>query len=187
MPEDLTWRRTSTRLLVDRWPWLRLHEDDVTLPNGHQIDGFLRLEGRDYATIFAVTPDGEALFVRQFKYGPGRSAVQLPGGYLEEGEAAETAARRELLEETGFEAAEWLALGSFAVDGNRGMGRAHFFLARSATQVGPPDPGVDEDPELVLVPLAEVGGLLVSDEIAELSPLACSALALIRLGFTTPL
>jgi len=58
--------------------------------------------------------------------------LQLPAGYLEDGEEPEACARRELLEETGYVADEWESLGAYCPDGNRGFGQAPFFLARGA-------------------------------------------------------
>ncbi|MBN2305081.1 MAG: NUDIX hydrolase, partial [Anaerolineae bacterium] len=51
----------------------------------------------------------------------------------------EQAARRELLEETGQQADDWRCLGRFFINGNRGCGASHIFLARQAKQVAPPD------------------------------------------------
>jgi len=179
---DTRWKRVRERLLLDRRPWLRVYEDAVELPDGRRIDDFLRVESRDYATVFAVTEDGQVLFVRQYKYGPDRVALQLPAGYLEDGEAPEMGARRELLEETGYAATTWEPLGTYSPDGNRGFGRAHFFLARGARWVQEADPGDLEELTLASVPLAEVPGLLTSGQMVETSPVACVALALARLG-----
>lgn len=178
---DSAWTRRATRLVLDRWPWLRVHEDDVELPNGRRLDGFLRVEGRDHAEIFAITADQRVVLVRQYKPGPQRVVLQVPAGYLEADETAEACARRELLEETGYAATAWEHLGSYGVDGNRGFGTAHLFLARDVEFQQPADPGDDEDLELLQVPLAQVPALLTSGEISEVGPVACVALALIRL------
>ena len=183
---DRRWRRLRETLLLDRRPWLRVFEDAVELPDGRRIADFLRVESRDYATVFAVTEpeteDAQVLFVRQYKYGPDRVALQLPAGYLEDDEPPEAGARRELLEETGYAAAQWEPLGTYSPDGNRGFGHAHFFLARGAQRIQEADPGDLEELTLELVPLADVPGLLASDEMVETSPVACVALALARLG-----
>jgi ADP-ribose pyrophosphatase len=179
---DGAWRRLASRLLLDRSPWLRVFADDVELPDGRRIEGYLRVDGRPYAAVFAVTEDQRAVFIRGYKYGPNRGCVQLPAGYLEEGEAPEAAARRELLEETGYQAQQWEDLGACYPDGNRGFGVAHFFLARAARAVQAPDSGDLEEVTVRTVPLAEIPALLASGEMVELSSVACVALALTRLG-----
>lgn len=180
--EPHAWRRLRSLLLLDRSPWLRVFADDVQLPSGLQIDGYLRVEGREYAQIFALTDDGRVPLIRQFKYGLSRVVTQLPAGYLEVGETPEVCARRELLEETGYEAAAWDYLGSHAQDGNRGFGVGHSFLARGARAVRAPDPGPDEQIEVTLVPLAGLAETMASEAMGEMGPLAGIALALIRLG-----
>jgi ADP-ribose pyrophosphatase len=106
--------------LLDRSPWLRVWEEDVLLPNGHRIDGYIRSTGRDYAVVFALMQDGSAPMVRQYKHGMGETSLDLPAGYLDEGEEPLAAARRELREETGVTAETWRSLGSLVVDTNRG-------------------------------------------------------------------
>lgn len=126
------WSVLSARPLLDRSPWLRVWEEDVLLPNGHRIDGYIRSTGRDYAVVFALMQDGTAPMVRQYKHGMGGTSLDLPAGYLDEGEEPLAAARRELQEETGVTAEMWRSLGSLVVDTNRGGTSAHLFLALGA-------------------------------------------------------
>ncbi len=156
--------------------------DDVQLPDGRQIDGFLRIDSRPYAVIFAVTADEQALFVEGYRYGPGRRCLQLPAGYLEDSEAPEACAQRELSEETGYVACDWEHLGTFCPDGNRGFGQAHFFLAQGAEARRALGPGEVEDLTLRRVPLDHVAGLLLRAEFGELTAVAGTGLALARLG-----
>jgi ADP-ribose pyrophosphatase len=175
------WERLSSTLLLDRFPWFRVFADRVRLPSGKEIDGFLRIDSRPYAVVFALTDDGRVLLVEGYKYGPDRVVVQLPAGYLEEGEAPEACARRELLEETGYIATEWERLGTYCPDGNRGFGQAHFFLARGA-RPGPTSE-LDEDEALIVrrVPLNRVREVLLGGELGELTAVAGMGLALARL------
>jgi ADP-ribose pyrophosphatase len=89
--------------------------------------------------------------------------------------------QRELLEETGYVANEWTSLGSFVVDGNRGCGHAHFFLARGARYAQPIDADDLEEQELLLLTRAELTAALAAGEIKVLSWAAIVALALLRL------
>ena len=181
LPPSAGWRRLRSSLLLQRDPWMRVYADDVLLPDGRQVEGYLRVEGRPYATIFALTPNGQVPFLRQYKYGLDRVALQLPAGYLEDGEDAEEGARRELLEETGYGAARWERLGAYRPDGNRGFGTAHFFLALDALPLQAPAAGDLEEATVELVPLEACEALLLSGEVGELAPIACVALALAHL------
>jgi ADP-ribose pyrophosphatase len=131
------WEVLSSRPLLSRPPWLRLWEEDVRLPNGEIIDGYLRSQSRDYAAVFALLEDGTVPMVSQYKHGKGGVSLDLPAGYLDSAdEPPLTAARRELEEETGVIASAWQSLGGLVVDSNRGNTRCHLFLARGAARHG---------------------------------------------------
>ena len=181
MPDALTWKRRRSRLLLDRSPWLRVFADDVELPDGRQVEGYLRVDGRDFAMVFAVTDECTVPFIRQYKYGLDAVPLQLPAGYLEADEPPEDCAKRELLEETGYAAPEWLSLGSYAADGNRRYATGHFFLALHARQVRAAAAGDFGDVRLEVHRLETLDGVLASGEMKELSAIACVALALNRL------
>ena len=66
------------------------------------------------------------------------------------------AAQRELLEETGYSAAEWINLGQYAVDGNRGAGVAHFFLAKGAVKTQEIKADDLEEHQMVLLDRPEI-------------------------------
>lgn len=181
MQEHRRWRRHHSTLLVDRPPWLRVFANDVELPDGRRVPDYLRIEGREYAMVFAVTADQQILLVRQYKYGPDAIILELPAGYREAAELPVACAQRELLEETGYAAAVWHHLGSFVPDGNRGFGRAHLFLARGATVVQAAASGDLEEMTVERLPLDQVPALLQAGALVGLAAAACSALALLQL------
>jgi len=104
------------------------------------------------------------------------------GGFIEPGEPPRTAARRELLEETGHTAATWTSLGRYVVDGNRGAGMAHFFLARGARLRQPPTGGDLEEQELLFLSRHEMQEALKKNKFRSLTWASIVALALNRLG-----
>lgn len=80
------------------------------------------------AGVIAITKDKKVIVGRQFRPGPEREMWEIPGGYVDENEDPESAARRELLEETGYVPGTMLALGEFIRDSYIN-GRWYYFLA----------------------------------------------------------
>src|SRR5512136_717623 len=132
------WQVLRSKELLDRRPWLQVIEQDVQLANGRILEGYLLAQTREYAMTFALTDDGRVPLVQQYKHGAGKLFYDLPAGYLDANEEPLAAARRELLEETGYVSDDWQHLGGGVLDTNRSDARAYMFLARSAHQVSPP-------------------------------------------------
>ncbi len=172
------WRTLARSVLLSRPPWLEVTAERVELHDGTVVEDFLQLRTRDFVMVVAWTEDDRALLVRSYKHGVRRVSLALPAGYIEPDEAAADAAKRELLEETGYAAAAWTPLGSYVVDGNYGMGTEHVFLARGARKVQEPDSGDLEEIELVLVTRGALVAALRSGEVAQLASAAAIALAL---------
>jgi ADP-ribose pyrophosphatase len=89
---------------------LRVRRDVVRLPDGSEaVREYIRHPGA--VLIAALLEDGQIVLERQFRYPHGRDFIELPAGKLEPGEPHLETAKRELLEETGYVAAEWRRLG----------------------------------------------------------------------------
>ena len=159
----------------------RRHLTATVLPDGRVIEDWPWVESREFANVVAVTERGLFLLFRQTKYAVEGTTLGPVGGYLDPGEAPLDAARRELLEETGYEASEWTSLGRYVVDGNRGCGVGHLFLARGARKVAEPEADDLEEQELLLLTRAEVEEQLVAGGLEVLSWAATAALALLAL------
>ncbi len=180
------WRTLRRRLLLNRPPWMTLWEEDVQLPSGYRIEGYLVFEARPYAMVFALTEDGRVPLVYQYKHGLRRMAYDLPAGYLDAEEDPLTCARRELQEETGLCGGEWHYLGSPVVDSNRGPTQAHLFLAVHVSGDGVQHLDPSEYIEVQLLPLADVIERARAGEINGLASVANIFLAvdaLRRMGY----
>jgi ADP-ribose pyrophosphatase len=176
------WKTRARRTVLDLSPWLTVESHDVELPDGSIVEGWPWIVGREYVNVVAVTGNGAFLVFRQVKYGVGGVSLAPVGGYLDEDEEPLTAARRELLEETGHEAADWVPLGCYVLDGNRGGGHGHLFLARGARKVAEPDADDLEEQELLTLSRAEVEAALLAGEFKVLSWATVVALALVTMG-----
>jgi 8-oxo-dGTP pyrophosphatase MutT (NUDIX family) len=96
-----------------------------------QPDGepYYMLELPDYVSVVAMTPERELLLVKQYRPVVGRVTLELPSGHVEPNETPEQAARRELLEETGFEAGALDLLGTLVPDVGRLANRMWCYFA----------------------------------------------------------
>jgi 8-oxo-dGTP pyrophosphatase MutT (NUDIX family) len=124
---------------------------------------------RDYVSVLAVTSSGGFVLVRQYRAAVERTTLELPGGHVEEGETPEKAARKELREETGYVAEEFIALGELAPDTGRLGNRMWCFFA----------PGAVEDTAAEFEPEVEVERVLYGKSLRELilsEPMFCSGL-----------
>ena len=130
--------------------------DKCELPNGMIIDGFV-LEYGNWATILALTKQQEVVLVRQYRHGAQKVILELPGGAMEaEDESPMQAARRELLEETGYASDNFIQIGCVSPNPANQTNLIYSFLALDAEKVGGQDLDATEDIEVVLKPLEEV-------------------------------
>lgn len=179
--DERRWRVRQRQRLVDS-RWLRVDLEDVELPDGHRIDGYYVVHQPDWSIILAVTTDEQAILVRQYKHGIGRVTLELPAGYLEpDDHSAGEAIRRELREETGYEAAEIRPVLTFVTDPTRSPQRGHVFLATGCRLAGDQRLDPAERIAVVLAPLADLPHLIHAGSIEIESSIAAIYLGLAAL------
>ena len=144
---------------------LKVRRDRVALPDGNEsVREYICHPGA--VVVLAVLPDGRLLFERQFRYPLRRAFLELPAGKIDAGEDLLACARRELREETGYEAAEWRHLGVMHPCIGYSDERIEIFLARGLTHVGDAlDDG--EFLEIVSFSLDEIIGAVHKGEITD--------------------
>lgn len=174
-----TWKTLSRRTVLEHGKFLTVEEHAVQLPDGRVISDWPWVITPDFVNILPITTEGAALVFRQPKYAIEGIVLAPVGGYLEPGEEPLATAKRELLEETGYEAPDWVGLGSYRVGGNRGIAMAHLFLARGAKRMQEPQKGDElEEQEQVQLSLRELESALANGEFKVLAWATLVALAL---------
>lgn len=103
-------------------------------------------DGSGAAAVIALTSENKVVIARQFRVGPGRVMEELPGGYVEPGESPEAAVRRELQEETGYEAGRITKLGETYKDSYTAT-TSYYYLAEDC-HLGRDTPNLDEGEEI---------------------------------------
>jgi len=133
---------------------LSLRRDCVSLPGGGTATREV-VEHPGGVTVVPLLPNGDVICVRQFRYPFGRELLEAPAGKMAPGEEPLHAARRELAEETGYAAGEWLDLGDFYPSPGFCDEVLHLFLARDLS-LGQAHPDEDEFLAVEAIPLAEL-------------------------------
>ncbi len=131
------WKTLSKKTILDHGKFLKVEEHRIELPDGRIIPDWTWVIIPDAVIVLARTVDKHFLIFRQTKYALGISLAPV-GGMLEAGEEPLAAAKRELMEEMGCEAAEWVPLGCYVLDPNRGVAKIYYFLALDARRVTEP-------------------------------------------------
>ena len=175
-----TWKTLAKECQFDRSPFLKVEAHTLQLPDGKIIENWSWIISPDFVNIVVITQEGQYLCFHQTKYSVQGTTLAPVGGYIEPNEAPLAAAKRELLEETGYEAQNWESLGHFVVDGNRGNGNAYFFLARGAVKVQEPDADDLEEQDVLLLSRGEVEAAVQRGAFKVLPWETVMALALLR-------
>ncbi|MBN1451223.1 MAG: NUDIX hydrolase [Anaerolineales bacterium] len=119
--------------------------DKCELPNGQTLEPLI-LEYGSWVTVFALTKDQEVVLIRQYRHGVQQVLWEFPGGVVDDGEETLEAAKRELLEETGYISDRFIEIGKIFPNSVSFTNSAYFFLALDVEKVS--DQNLDETEEI---------------------------------------
>ncbi len=129
---------------------IKLRVDEIEIANGYNVRREVVVHP-GAVVIVPVDEQGNIIWVSQYRHAAGKALLELPAGTLEHGEDPGECARRELVEETGFAASDWLTLGSYYSAPGFCTEFMYAFLARTLT---PDHAEGDEDEDIEVVPLS---------------------------------
>ena len=154
-----------------------LRVDKVRLPNG-SLGTREVVEHSECVCIVPVDADGNVVLVRQYRKPAQTSLLEIPAGNIEDGEAPEEAAQRELQEETGCTAGNLRHLASFWTTPGFCTELMHAYLATDLRRSTAREPDEDEDIEVVTTPLERIPQMIRSAEIKDAKSIASLLIAL---------
>lgn len=155
-PKLAQWKTLSKKTLLDLGKFLKVESHEVQLPDGTIMPDWSYLIGPDAAIVLAETIDKKYLCFHQVRYAIEGETLASIGGHVDKGEDPLAAAKRELLEETGYEAAEWIDLGEYTAEPSRGLAKRYLFFARGAKKVAEIDSDDLEEQHLLALSREEL-------------------------------
>ena len=145
---------------------------------------FFLIRGLNWVNVIPLTPDNKVVLVRQYRHGSEEYTIETPGGCVEKEEHPEESARRELVEETGFECARLKKLGLLYPNPAMQSMQLHVYVAEECRKISAPalDPG--EDITIELQDLSKVIDMIAAGTISH--ALVVAAFALFQLQHAGP-
>lgn len=132
---------------------------DVSSRHNTSVSGvegdYIIMDAKDWVVTIPEL-ENHFLMVKQWRHGERKLSVEFPGGVIDPGEAPEIAAKRELAEETGYEAGKLIKLGSFNPNPALFSNHIHIFLAKELIKTGNQDLDHDEFINCISLPIDDV-------------------------------
>ncbi|WP_156307580.1 NUDIX hydrolase [Sphingobacterium endophyticum] len=160
------WKILDSKYIIQR-PWATLRVDKLEMPNGNIKDEYYVLEYPTWVNMVALTEDNQVIFVRQYRHGAGQIMVELPAGVVEENEEPEIAARRELLEETGYAFDDITYVCELYANPATSGNITYTYLLTGGKKVQEQELDPSEDIEVVLMDLEEAKNFLFENKIGQ--------------------
>ncbi|RUT03495.1 NUDIX hydrolase [Dulcicalothrix desertica PCC 7102] len=172
MTELQKWNLVQSEMVINH-RWCKVRRDEIELPNGKVVDDFFVHIKPDIAFVLAITPNNEVIFVRQYRYARDDFFIEIPaGGFNAENENPETAALRELEEETGYSSQNIKKIATLYNGPSKDTNQLHLFLAQNAVKVSEQNLDITEEIEVLLIPIDEIVSKIESGEISVVSSVA---------------
>lgn len=152
------------------------------MPNGRVVPEYYVLEYPDWVNMVALTADNQFILVRQYRHGVQQEVLEVPGGVIDPGEDAETAAAREMLEETGYRFDRIEPLSTLFPNPATSTNRTTSYLLTGGVKVQEQALDDQEEIEVVLASPEEVKQLLLENRFGQALHTAALFYGLVRLG-----
>ena len=182
MTELKAWQQVSSEYLVQE-NWFKFRRDHVRKSNGEIMPAYYVLEYTNWASVFPITTDGKVVLVRQYRYGTGQWSLEVPGGIMDAHETHPMeAAKRELLEETGYSCAEIIQTAVVAPNPATANNYMYCFLATGCQLTHNQKFDEHEELEVLLVSMEELKTMLRENKILQALHVTVMLYALEKLG-----
>lgn len=165
--EDLRadeWETAASEQVADCRVFKVRRDTNVRISDGKRSDFYI-IDSPDWVNIVPLTSRNEIVMIEQYRPGTRSTILELPGGLVDEGEVAKTAAVRELTEETGYTSEKWVRIGMSHPNPAIQSNTIHYFLALDCERTMGPSFDPNESILTRLVPESHFEGLIADGQI----------------------
>lgn len=165
--DNKKWVVLNSEYLIKQ-PWCTVRRDKVKLPTGTVIPAYYTLEYPNWTNIIAITKDNKFVFIKQYRHGIGATLYELPAGVCDDTDNTPLeAARRELLEETGYGNGNWSLLTTISANPGTHTNLCSCYLAVDVEKITEQHLEETEDLEVELLSIKDVKQILIDDAIKQ--------------------
>ncbi len=142
------WDIISRTKVYDGSPYINIFKDEIRLPNGNIIKDYHRIEISDAVILIVENEKNEILIYNEYRHGIGEESYTFPAGAIEEDESPINAAKRELIEETGYQSEKVNEIKNFVVSGSYMFSNLHYIQMQNIKRASQPLSKDIENPSL---------------------------------------
>ncbi len=172
--KDLNWTLLGSKTGPEL-PLFNVRLDTMQHPQSGEVFERMVLETSDWVNVVAITAERKIIMVQQYRFGVGELTLEPPAGMVDDGEKSLDAAKRELLEETGYGRGQWSSLGLVQANPAVHNNYCHLWLAENVSYVQDPTPDRGEAIAVQLMSPDEIRSAVAENKI--LHPLGLAALS----------